>query len=60
MDQVQHFTAQKVYPNLMPKACVIQCYRNGNKSGVIRDELIIFYDMVQHGLLKVGHGYKYQ
>ena len=40
-------TAQKVYPNMKPKACIIECNRNGNKSGVIRDEIIIFYDMVQ-------------
>ena len=40
-------TAQKVYPNMKPKACVIERNRNGNKSGVIRDETIIFYDVVQ-------------
>ena len=46
-------TAQKVYPNMKPKACVIQHNRNGNKSGVIRDESIIFYDMVQISV-KIG------
>ena len=40
-------TAQNVYPNMKPKACVIQRNMIGNKSGVIRDESIIFYDMVQ-------------
>ena len=40
-------TAEKVYPNMKPKVCVIERNRNSNKSGVIRDETIIFYDMVQ-------------
>ena len=32
---------------MKPNACVIERNRNGNKSGVIRDETIIFYDVVQ-------------
>ena len=38
-------TAQKVYPIMTPQAQKRERIRNGDKTGVIRDEIIIFYGM---------------
>ena len=39
-------TAEKVYPIMTPQGQKRERTRNGDKPGVIRDEIIIFYGMV--------------